>query len=132
MNTATRLEVTTPSDLEIVMSRTFNAPRRMVWEAMTTPDLMRRWLFSPPGWTMTECVMDVSVGGKYRWTWTGPDGRHAMTISCLHKVVNPPAKLVHTELMEMGPGAGECGGGDGDAGGAPWELVATLDFTERG
>ncbi len=123
------LKVTTPSDLEIVMTRTLNASRRLVWDAMTKPDLIRRWLFAPPGWEMTECEMDVRVGGKFRWSWNGPDGRHGMAIWGVHREVVPHSKIVHTERMEMGPGAGACGP-DPEGGGA-WELLATLELTEK-
>ena len=67
------LSVTTPTDLEIVMTRTFDAPRRLVWEAMTKPAFIRRWLFAPPGWEMTVCEGDVQVGGTFHWAWNGPD-----------------------------------------------------------
>ena len=129
MKTGT-LKVTTPTDLEIVMTRAFDAPRRLVWDAMTKPDLVRRWLFTPPGWTWAECEMDVRVGGKFRWAWNGPDGRVALSIWGEHREVNPPARIVHTERMEMGPGAGGCGpdGENPD----PWELLATIELVEQG
>jgi uncharacterized protein YndB with AHSA1/START domain len=122
------LKVTTPSDHEIVMTRSFNAPRELVWDAMTTPDLVKRWMFTPPGWTWSVCEMDVRVGGNYRWEWNGPDGRMGLAIWGVHREVQAPAKLVHSERMEMGPGAGECGGGEAAE---PWELLATLELTER-
>ena len=56
------LQVSTPTDTTIVLTRTFNAPRRLVWEAMFTPDKMRRWTLLPPGWTMTVCECDARVG----------------------------------------------------------------------
>lgn len=123
------LKVTTPTDTTIVMTRTFNAPRPLVWDAMTNPDLVQRWMFCPPGWSWAECEMDVRVGGTYRWAWNGPDGQVALTIRGVHREVNPPSKIVHTERMEMGAGAGGCGpeGGSGE----PWELLATLELAER-
>jgi len=65
MNTG-RLSVTTPTDREIVIRRTFNAPRRLVFDAHTRPELVRRWLLGPPGWTMPVCEIDLRVGGRYR------------------------------------------------------------------
>jgi uncharacterized protein YndB with AHSA1/START domain len=92
--------------------------------------------------------MDVRAGGNYRWEWSGPTGRSAMKIYGVHKEVAAPARLVHTERMEMGPDAGPCGdgggdcagggggggegAGDGGGGGEPWELIATIDLTESG
>src|SRR5438045_1684960 len=66
---AMNLNVTTPTDRQIVMTRTFDAPRRLVWEAMSKPELVRRWLLGPPGWTMTVCDDDLRVGGTFRWVW---------------------------------------------------------------
>jgi uncharacterized protein YndB with AHSA1/START domain len=84
--------------------------------------------------------MDVRVGGRYRWDWNGPDGRLALSIFGVHREVNPPARIVHTERMEMGPGAGPCGteggggseGGDGGCTAEPWELLATIELVEKG
>jgi uncharacterized protein YndB with AHSA1/START domain len=113
------LEVTTPSDLEIVMTREFDAPRRLVWEAMTNPALVRRWLFAPPGWTMTACEGDARVGGKFRWAWNDPEGKPALSISGVNREVVPPEKIVHTESMAMGDGV------------PIGELLATVVLTER-
>lgn len=114
------LKITTPSDLEIVITRGFDAPRRLVWQAMTRPDMIRRWLFLPPGWTMTRCDEDVRVGGVYRWEWAGPDGRPAMAMGGVYREVVPHERLVRTEKFEFGcqPQAGE--------------QVGTLEFIERG
>ena len=68
MNTD-KLQITTPSDREIAMTRVFNAPRRLVFEALTKPELVRRWLLGPPGWSMPVCEIDLRVGGKYRYVW---------------------------------------------------------------
>ncbi|MCG3127560.1 MAG: hypothetical protein CHACPFDD_02423 [Phycisphaerae bacterium] len=127
---STGLKVTTPSNLEIVMTRAFDAPRRLVWDAMTKPELVRQWMFTPPGWSWAACEMDVRVGGKYRWEWNGPNGERALSIWGEHREVVPPARIVHNELMTMGPGAGGCGSDCADA--EPWELLATLELTESG
>ena len=123
------LKVTTPSDVEIVMTRSFDAPRRLVWEAMSKPELVRRWMFTPPGWTWAACEMDTRVGGKFRWAWNGPDGKLALKIWGENREVKPPERVVHTERMEMGPGAGDCG--SGDEGTEPWELLATVELVEE-
>ena len=114
------LEVTTPSDLEIVMTREFDAPRRLVWEAMTDPKLVRRWLYAPEGWTMTACEGDAKVGGRFRWAWDGPDGKPALSISGVNREVVAPERIVHTESMAMGDGV------------PLGELLATVVLTERG
>src|SRR5260370_41392463 len=68
------LVLTTPSDREIVMTRVFNAPRKQVFDAWTRPELVKRWLLGPPGWTMPVCEIDLRVGGKYRFEWLGQNG----------------------------------------------------------
>ena len=62
-------EVSTPSDREVLVKRSFDAPVNLVWQAYTEPALMRRWLSGPPGWSMPVCEMATHVGGKYRWRW---------------------------------------------------------------
>src|SRR5205814_441959 len=53
------LKVTTFGDREVVISRTFDAPRQLVWDTMSRPELLKRWLFGPPGWAMTVCEEDA-------------------------------------------------------------------------
>lgn len=99
--TSRTLQLTTPNDLEIAITRDFDAPRALVWEAMTTPALLRRWLFGPPGWTMEVCEDDLRPGGEYRWVWRTPDGA-TMTIRGVNQEVVPFERGVRTEIMEMG------------------------------
>jgi uncharacterized protein YndB with AHSA1/START domain len=113
------LDVATPSDLEIVMTRKFDAPRHLVWDALTKPELIRRWFYAPEGWTMTVCEGDAKVGGAFRWAWNGPDGKPALAIWGVNREVIPPEKIVHTESMAMGDGV------------PLGELVATVALTER-
>ena len=70
-----KLQVTTPSDLEIVMSRQFEAPRPLVFDAFTRPEHVRRWLGRPQD-TMTVCEIDLRIGGawRYRWRWVRTRG----------------------------------------------------------
>jgi len=56
-------KITTPTDREIVITRAFNAPRALVWEAISQPDLIKRWLLGPPAWSMALCEEDSRVGG---------------------------------------------------------------------
>ena len=69
-----KLTLTTPSDREIAMTRVFAAPRRLVFDALTKPELVRRWLLGPPGWSMPVCDIDLRVGGTYRYEWRHSDG----------------------------------------------------------
>src|SRR5438105_15215283 len=71
---ANALKINAQSDREIVMTRVFDAPRNLVYDAYTRPELLKRWLGVFRGWTMPVCEMDVRAGGTYRWQWRNPDG----------------------------------------------------------
>src|SRR3981081_4067870 len=92
--------VSTPSDLEIQVTRDFDAPRRLVFDAFTKPELVRRWLLGPPGWTMPLCEIDLRVGGAYRYVWRSEkDGSH-MAIGGVFREVIPLERLVATGKLE--------------------------------
>lgn len=110
------LTVTTLGDREIVMRRAFDAPRALVFEAYTRPELLRRWLFGPPGWEMTVCEVDLRVGGAYRYEWRGPDGER-MGVGGVHREIVPPERLVVTQLFDQDWTGGEA--------------ISTLVLTER-
>ncbi len=94
------LKLTTPSDREIAMTRVFDAPRRLVYDAHTKPDLVRQWLLGPPGWSMSVCEMDVRVGGKYRWVWRHDQDGTTMGMGGAYKEVVAPERLVTTEKFD--------------------------------
>ena len=92
------LQITTPSDREIVMTRSFNAPRQLVFDAWTKPELVRQWLLGPDGWTMPVCEIDLRVGGHYRWVWQKGDTR--MGISGVYREIVAPERIVNTEKFD--------------------------------
>ena len=94
------LQVSTPSDREVAMTRVFDAPRALVYEALTNPELLRRWFSGPPGWSLTVCEADLRVGGTYRNVWRGPDGTE-MGLSGVYQIVEPPARIVATEAFDQ-------------------------------
>jgi uncharacterized protein YndB with AHSA1/START domain len=100
------LKVTTPNDREIVMTRVFDAPRGLVWDAMTRPDLLKRWLFGPPGWSMTACENSLDAGGSFRWVWGSPDGKQMVMHGSILEVV-PLERIVRTESFDFGCDAKE-------------------------
>ena len=102
------MKVTTPTDREIVITRDFDADRTLVWDAMSRPELLKRWLLGPPGWAMTVCEDDARVGGTFRWAWSGPDGA-SLSMSGVYREVVPPDRCVRTEVFDIGcvPGGGE-------------------------
>ncbi|HEY4328127.1 MAG TPA: SRPBCC domain-containing protein [Phycisphaerae bacterium] len=98
------LQISTPTDTTIVFIRTFNAPRRLVWEAMLTPDKMRRWMLPPPGWTVREYTCEARVGGALRVAWKSADADPAMTLEGVFTEVVLHEWAVHTEKMALGTG----------------------------
>ena len=98
------LRVTTPTDTTIVLTRTFGAPRQVVWEAMFTPASMRRWMMLPPGLTMTVCECDARVGGTLRMASRSEEADPFMTISGEFTEVVLHERAVHTETMALGDG----------------------------
>lgn len=95
------LIVTTPSDREIVMTRVFNAPRRLVFDAWTRPELFVRW-FGPRGWTVPLCEIDLRPGGSYRYVLRGPDGAE-MGMRGVYREIVRPDRLVTTEVFDDWP-----------------------------
>ncbi len=102
------LSVKTPTDREIVLTRVFDAPRRLVWDAMAKPELLKRWLSGPPGWEWSQCDDDLRAGGSFRWAWRGPNGAE-MAMTGVYREVAPPERIVRTESFTFGcaPQAGE-------------------------
>lgn len=98
------LRVSTPTDTTIVLTRTFNAPRRLVWEAMTNPVKMRIWMLAPPGWTLAACECEARVGGELRLAWTSEQGDPVMTLRGVFQEVVPHERMVHTETMLLASG----------------------------
>ncbi|HEY4259156.1 MAG TPA: SRPBCC family protein [Schlesneria sp.] len=100
-NTGT-LKITTPNDNEIVMTRVFNAPQKLVFDAFTKPELMKRW-FGPHGWSLDVCEIDLKVGGGFRFVLVGPDGVR-MGMRGVYREINAPNGSVHTESFDDYPG----------------------------
>jgi uncharacterized protein YndB with AHSA1/START domain len=98
------LQISTPTDTTIVLRRTFNAPRRLVWDAMFTPDKMRRWMLPPPGWTIASLECDARVGGKLSLAWKSEEANPVMTLKGDFTAVAPQEHAVHTENMALGSG----------------------------
>jgi uncharacterized protein YndB with AHSA1/START domain len=96
-----KLKVALPGDCEIAVTRVFNAPRRLVWDAHTKPELIKQWLLGPPGWTMPTCEVDLHVGGKYRYVWAHPD-KSSFEIGGTFREIAAPERLRTAErFMEM-------------------------------
>lgn len=110
------LTVTTPSDREVALIRTFDAPRSLVWDAVTRPELLKRWLGVHNGWTLDVCEIDLRVGGAYRYVWRGP-GREEMGMGGVYRDIVRPERIVSTEKF--------------DQSWYPGEAVGTMTLDER-
>ena len=96
MNTGT-LKIAAHGDREIVMTRVFDAPRNLVFDAFTKPELVKRWLLGPPGWTMPVCEIDLKVGGAYRYFWRQSDGTE-MGMRGVYREIIPPERVVPVQI----------------------------------
>jgi uncharacterized protein YndB with AHSA1/START domain len=96
MNKTETLKLTTPSDREVVFTRVFNAPRRLVFEAWTNPKHITRWMLGPEGWTMPVCEIDLRPGGAWHFVWRRANGTQ-MEMRGVYREVVPPERLVSTE-----------------------------------
>jgi uncharacterized protein YndB with AHSA1/START domain len=94
-----RLKITTPSDLEIAMTRLFDAPRHLVFDAMTKPEHVKRW-FGCAEYPMKACEIDLRVGGAYRFTMPMPNGGE-ITLQGVYREVVRPERVVFVERILM-------------------------------
>ena len=121
--TIDKAQVTLPSDREVKVARSFKAPRALVYRAYTEPELVRRWMLGPPGWSMPVCEMDVRVGGRFQWRWRSDDKGSEFGFSGTYRELQPSSRIVHTEAYEPGTVGGGYPGP---------EAIVTVAFTEDG
>ena len=100
MRYAGTLEITTPNDHEIAMTRVFDAPRPLVFDCLTRPELVKRWLLGPPGWSMPVCDIDLKVGGAYRFLWRNDTSGSEMGVRGVYRHIDPPERVVNTEIFD--------------------------------
>jgi uncharacterized protein YndB with AHSA1/START domain len=89
----------------------------MVFDALTKPEILRRWFFGPDGWTLAVCEIDLCVGGRYRYVWRGQDGTE-MGMGGVFQEIVPPERIVATGKFDV-----------------PWypgEELGTMVFVEKG
>jgi uncharacterized protein YndB with AHSA1/START domain len=113
MTSEATLTIETPSDREVVITRTFDAPRRLVFDALTKADLIKRW-YGPPG-ALDVCESDAKEGGLWRFVMKRPNGKSVGQYG-VYREVSAPARFVRTERWE-----------DWD----PGETIVTTDLDER-
>src|SRR5580704_7333728 len=108
------LTITLPSDREILMTRIFDAPRQLVFEAMTRPGHVKRW-WGPRWTTCTVCEIDFRVGGTWRYVLRTNDGKEAIFTGVYHEIV-PPERTICTECFV-----------DPRLGNPEWRTITTLE-----
>lgn len=107
MRSIGKLSISTPSEREIRVEREFNAPRELVFDAHTRPELVKRWLLGPGDWTMPVCDIDLRVGGAYRYLWRHPE-KGDMGMSGTFREIDPPVRLVVVERFDEEWYPGDC------------------------
>jgi uncharacterized protein YndB with AHSA1/START domain len=100
--------VTLPSDRQITMTRWFDALRHVVFRAMTTPTLVKRWLLGPPGWSMPVCEIDLRVGGNFRYVWHQDSTGITMGLRGIYREIEAPARIAHNETFDEPWFSGGC------------------------
>ena len=111
------LKLSARGDREIEMTRIFDAPRSLVFEAFSKPELVRQWLLGPPGWSMPVCEIDFRVGGRYRYVWRHANGQE-MGMGGVHREIVVAERIVATEKF--------------DESWYPGEAVNTIVLVEQG
>ena len=101
------LHISTPTDREIRMTRVFDAPRQLVFDALTKPELVKRWLGLTRGWELEVCEIDLQVGGAFRYLWRRGTSDEVMGLRGAYREVVPPERIVHTELFDVDWTSGE-------------------------
>jgi len=103
------LSVTAPGEREIRMVRDFEAPRQRVFDCYFKPNLVRRWMMGPEGWTFAVCEIDLRVGGSYRYVLKGPDGAE-LAWGGVYREVVVPERVVSLEKYDQDWTGGETRG----------------------
>jgi uncharacterized protein YndB with AHSA1/START domain len=96
--------VTLPTDEQILITREFDAPKHLVYQAYTTPELVKRWWHANRG-EMTVCEIDLRVGGAWRYVMATTEGGYEVAFHGEYREIVPNERIVSTEVYEGMPGA---------------------------
>lgn len=117
-----------PSDREISITRSFNAPRELVWNAWTDSEQLKRW-WGPKVFTAPVCQLDLRVGGKYLFCMRSPEGQDFWSAGVFQEIV-PPERLVFTDNFADADGNIVPASHYGMAGDVPLAMIVTVTFKE--
>ena len=92
-----KTKLTLPSDQELVITRTFDAPRDLLWQMWTTAEHLRNW-WGPEGWTLPVCEMDFRPGGSWFYCMEGPDDMQSCGIA-RYLEIEPPQRIVYEDAF---------------------------------
>ena len=95
-----KLTLTTEGDTHVIVTRRFDAPPEAVYRAHTDPELIRKWLLGPDGWTMPVCINEARPGGRIRYEWANGDGR-SFYLTGEYLELSPFRRIVHVERMHL-------------------------------
>ncbi|MEP7366172.1 MAG: SRPBCC family protein [Acidobacteriota bacterium] len=118
MKSPGRLVVESLGEREIRITRVFDAPRRLVFEAHTKPELLKRWLGVRGGWELAVCEIELRAGGVYRYVWRKVAKGIDMGMGGMFREIDEPSRIVCTERFDDPWYPGEC--------------LNTTEFVERG
>ena len=117
MKNSETFKIEAHGDREIVVTRVFDAPRELVFDAYTRPELLKKWLLGPDGWSMPVCEVDLRTGGRYRYVWRNDSDGREMGMGGVYREVVAPQRIVATEVF--------------DEAWYPGEAVDTIVLSER-
>jgi uncharacterized protein YndB with AHSA1/START domain len=112
-----QLTIATPSDCEVVMTRVVRAPCALVFDAFTKPEMIKRWLLGPDGWSMPVCTVDLRVGGTFHYVWRNDSDGNEFGLHGAYREITPHERIVHAENFDQ-----------------PWypgDVIVTTVFAER-
>jgi uncharacterized protein YndB with AHSA1/START domain len=95
-----KLTLKTEGDRHVIVTRHFAAPPEMVYRAHTDPELIKKWLLGPDGWTMPVCINEAKPGGKIRYEWTDGNGG-GFSLTGEYVELKPFSRIVHVERMHL-------------------------------
>jgi uncharacterized protein YndB with AHSA1/START domain len=131
MTRSRALELSTPTDTDIVLTRRFAAQQHLVFDAWTQPELLRRW-YGARGWNLVVCEVDLRVGGIWRFVSRGPGGEEMGQRGVYQEIVRPD-RLVYTEVFDdqSYPGQTLVTHGFADDGDGGTRLTSTITYPSR-